>query len=191
LGNNPKYARRVELQCPAEQKESATIPIQEAWEAAGGHPGIKATKEDLIFALQTLNQVCDEADQLAPYNGANEKPPVFGRRWRLAHDGFGLQLDDNGPYVHIDDAISVLHTSLEQPVQEPVAWWIVSKTTDEEFVSVRPNDWSDINWEKHPIYTHPPRREWRGLTEEEIKGYKLCGLVRDVEAKLKEKNHHD
>jgi hypothetical protein len=120
LGNNPKYARRVELQCPAEQKESATITIQEAWEAAGGNPGIKATKEDLIFALQTLDQVCDEADQLAPYNGANEKPPVFGRRWRLAHDGFGLQLDDDGPYVHIADAISVLHTSLEQPEQEPV-----------------------------------------------------------------------
>jgi hypothetical protein len=64
----------------------------------------------------------------------------------------------------IQDAINN-QMALEQPEQEPVAWWIVSKTTDEEFVSVRPNDWSDINWQKHPLYTHPPRREWRSLSK--------------------------
>ena len=46
------------------------------------------------------------------YSGAGEDPPVFGRRWKLAVDGFGLQRDDNGPYVHIDDALSVLHESI-------------------------------------------------------------------------------
>jgi hypothetical protein len=59
-----------------------------------------------------------------------------------------------------------LRAALEQPEQEPVAWWIVSKTTDEEFVSVRTNDWSDINWEKHPLYAHPPRR--KPLSDEEL-----------------------
>lgn len=45
-----------------------------------------------------------------PFSGADEHPPVFGRRWKLATDGFGLQRDDmSGNYVHIDDALSVLH----------------------------------------------------------------------------------
>ena len=43
-----------------------TITIQEAWEAAGGNPGIKATKEELIEALRGLDEVCDEADTPMP-----------------------------------------------------------------------------------------------------------------------------
>lgn len=51
-----------------------------------------------------------------------------------------------------------------------------------------------------PLYTHPPRREWVGLTDEEVqtiwKDATGCGdpshddedLVRAIEAKLKEKN---
>ncbi len=39
------------------------ISIQEAWEACGGNPGIKATKAELIEALKQLDSVCDEADQ--------------------------------------------------------------------------------------------------------------------------------
>lgn len=38
---------------------------------------------------------------------------VFDRRWRLAADGFGLQRDDeDGPYVHIDDAVDLLSRAL-------------------------------------------------------------------------------
>lgn len=48
--------------------------------------------------------------EVATYSGADENPPVFGRRWSLARDGFGLQRDDaDGAYVDIDDALSVLH----------------------------------------------------------------------------------
>ena len=44
------------------------------------------------------------------FSGAEDMPPVFGRRWNIARDGFGLQRDDvNGNYVHIDDALSTLH----------------------------------------------------------------------------------
>ena len=49
------------LRAALEQPEQATVTIQEAWEAAGGNPGIKATKEELITALQLLDKVCDEA----------------------------------------------------------------------------------------------------------------------------------
>lgn len=37
------------------------VAIQEVWELAGGNPGIKATKEELVCALKLLDEVCDEA----------------------------------------------------------------------------------------------------------------------------------
>ena len=51
--------------------------------------------------------------KIVPFSGADENPPVFARRWRLADDGFGLQRDASGNYVHIDDALSVLHATIE------------------------------------------------------------------------------
>jgi hypothetical protein len=43
-----------------------------------------------------------------------------------------------------------------------------------------------------PLYTAPPRKEWVGLTDEEIAMYDKrlsgSGVARDIEAKLKEKN---
>jgi hypothetical protein len=52
-------------------------------------------------------------------------------------------------------AITALKAALEQPEQEPVAWMYVA--------SHEPR-----NRLKTPLYTHPPRREWRSLSEEEI-----------------------
>jgi hypothetical protein len=37
-----------------------SISIQEAWEAAGGNPGIKATRDDSLIALQDLDAAVDE-----------------------------------------------------------------------------------------------------------------------------------
>jgi hypothetical protein len=48
------------------------------------------------------------------------------------------------------------------------------------------------------LYTHPPRREWQGLTDDEISAlfplslrsdYKPYSFARAIEAALKEKNH--
>ena len=68
----------------------------------------------------------------------------------------------------IPDAITALKAALEKPEQEPVAYihrqgnhWEVS----ERFLS---DDEKARGWTEEPLYTHPPRREWRGLTEEEI-----------------------
>ena len=84
----------------------------------------------------------------------------------------------------------------EQPQQELVAWF------DKEFNSVR---WRanlrncDLA-DQQPLYTTPPRREWVGLTDEEIVElrheikvqllgtYKTEDIYRAIEAKLKEKN---
>ena len=218
-------------------KQPETITIQEAWEAAGGNPGIKASKEDLIAALQLLNQVCNEADQPEqepiPFSGADEKPPVFGRRWRMADDGFGLQLDDDGPYVHIDDALSVLHAALEQLKPEPRNAEEIAADFGREFAQTFSGERTKPQQEQEPValwhrsgdgyapvtleqshppepltldealaqgwrrfYAHPPRREWRSLSEEEIyplysepsSDAEMVEFARAIEAALKEIN---
>ena len=81
--------------------------------------------------------------------------------------------------------------------QEPVAWindggkgelwWYQSSKFDEEGNLIGPNP-DDI-----PLYAAPPKKQWVGLTEEEIEHIadseweEAC--VRMIEAKLKEKNH--
>lgn len=39
------------------------IALQEVWEAAGGHPEIKATKEEVLLVLNLLDQCVDEQDE--------------------------------------------------------------------------------------------------------------------------------
>ena len=87
--------------------------------------------------------------------------------------------------------IPALRQALAQPKQEPVAWvynGILHEFDPSEFAT------SEVT----PLYTAPPKREWVGLTDEELKP--LChewqiiygGYVRPfaetIEAKLKEKN---
>jgi hypothetical protein len=56
-----------------------------------------------------------------------------------------------------------LRAALEQPEQEPVAWqWLNTAHFRQKLpANAEPGAWN-------PLYTHPPRREWRGLTEIEI-----------------------
>jgi len=79
-------------------------------------------------------------------------------------------------------------TSIEQPEPEPVAWINWSALTG------KPR----LGWEceselaSEPLYKSPPKREWQGLTEEEIEAMGLCAAtkadIQDIEGKLKEKN---
>lgn len=39
------------------------IALQEVWEAAGGVPEIKATKEEVLLVLNLLDQCVDEQDE--------------------------------------------------------------------------------------------------------------------------------
>jgi len=78
--------------------------------------------------------------------------------------------------------------------QEPVAWWIPKA---EQFCIKQPGERPFAKaWE--PLYTHPPRREWRSLSEEEIEDMSVTGtdselrrqqFARAIEAALKEKNN--
>jgi len=81
--------------------------------------------------------------------------------------------------------------------QEPVAWFC--ELPDNKISIKIVGKPTEGNWK--PLYTAPPQREWQGLTDEEVEGYWdwedfQCGagrstileMVRDIEARLKEKN---
>jgi hypothetical protein len=97
------------------------------------------------------------------------------------------------------DAERALEAALEQPEQEPVAWMVY--TQDGKSVCVTDNPADFIEWRSFPLYTHPPRREWRGLKEweindgldqlptEDVCSWSFRKGVYFAEAKLKELNH--
>jgi len=94
-----------------------------------------------------------------------------------------------------DVAYEALRQALAQPEQEPVGY--VTIETISSWAKV-----PSIKWFKKPtqgpLYTAPPKREWVGLTDEEIEECKINGglphainwrlSVKVMEAKLKEKN---
>ena len=117
---------------------------------------------------------------------------------------YGFVLADyEGP---MEQAITALKAALEQPEQEPVAWMLALPDGRLERMSVTAFDdeaeemltRSISGCTMAPLYAHPPRREWRGLTEEEIDALLLTtsgavipfyqAMSRAIEAALKEKN---
>ena len=87
----------------------------------------------------------------------------------------------------------------DPPEQEPVAW--LDTFTDEVYSNSELDE--EAKKDLAPIYTAPPKREWQGLTDEEIfdladhygefkygdaQGHKRLEFARAIEAKLKEKN---
>jgi hypothetical protein len=99
-----------------------------------------------------------------------------------------------------DDAVKALRQALETE-QEPVCWtvadgWVYANDTSQIGTS------KEVNWQT--LYTAPQKREWVGLTDEEIDDlsylfqkidesnetwFDRLGFARAVEEKLKEKNH--
>jgi hypothetical protein len=112
---------------------------------------------------------------------------------------YGFVLADyEGP---MEQAITALKAALEQPEQEPVAWMVTDK--DGRHFIFRINKPVISEGETlAPLYTTPPRREWRGLSEEEIKNAVgasaefwatsalwIKSVARAIEAALRSKNH--
>jgi len=86
---------------------------------------------------------------------------------------------------------------VEQPAQEPVAWTLlltgehhgIIGEVGEKFIGA-PECYQRVN-----VYTTPPKREWVGLTDEEIHSLPeysedriIYRLIRAAEAKLRSKN---
>ncbi len=105
------------------------------------------------------------------------------------------------------DCVEALKAALEQPEQEPVAWMYVGLTFNNDMhgphLVWKPEHMDAMSAEKgvvaSPLYTRPPRREWRGLSKDE--SLKLWGMrsdgpsnteitsyARAIEDALKERN---
>jgi hypothetical protein len=99
-------------------------------------------------------------------------------------------------------SIKAIKTALAEPEQEPVAWMVY--TQDGKSVCVTDNPADFIEWRSFPLYTHPPRREWRSLSDEELTALGIIhsryqeesletggwfDFARAVEAVLRSKNH--
>jgi hypothetical protein len=100
-------------------------------------------------------------------------------------------LDEDCPItMRYRKAIAALKEQLAQPEQEPVAWINAEKRTFEWNGPVLWNTPTVAVLNNIPLYTHPPQRTWVGLTDEEIDEWtpEIHGVIRAIEAKLKEKN---
>ena len=94
--------------------------------------------------------------------------------------------------------IDVLRQALETE-QDPVLW--LKTWFDGSESALKTKSYAFADRELEPLYTAPPKREWVGLTDEEVSeiidreiGFNSCwgpeeAFARAIEAKLKEKNH--
>jgi hypothetical protein len=92
----------------------------------------------------------------------------------------------------IAKAITAVKAVLAQQDQGPVAWRSQNATPPGGFVIFQqyPQALADLGGEIEPLYTRPPRREWRSLSEEEIDRWtpEIHPVIRAIDQALKEKN---
>ena len=101
-----------------------------------------------------------------------------------------------------DREIALLERRLAQPEPEPVAWMTYESEhrlrSGGNHRGAVPVHQKSSREAKIPLYAAPPQREWKGLTDEEIKamrhmrdwtaGWTDIKYAREIEAKLKLKN---
>jgi hypothetical protein len=127
----------------------------------------------------------------------------FKRRW-MAVPPFGNKVNKatreavtlaHVPVLQLEEA---LRAALEQPEQEPFGYiWPTGRHPEFRYTKQMRDGVAGM-----PLYTHPPRREWRSLSEEEIKNAVgasaefwatsalwIKSVASAAEAALKEKNH--
>jgi hypothetical protein len=76
---------------------------------------------------------------------------------------------------------------------KPVAYINVEERKLEWATPIKWETPTVVKMDKVPLYTTPPKKEWVGLTDEEIKDILDCGRgglvdIKKAEQKLKEKN---
>ena len=92
-----------------------------------------------------------------------------------------------------------VHPECKKPEQEPVAW-LVQYSNKHEFVWGQKPQWIADAIGIEPLYTAPQRRDWVGLTDDQVsaiadqhpvEGFdpSIMAFARAIEAKLREKNN--
>ena len=104
---------------------------------------------------------------------------------------------EHGSEIGIVNAIEAIRTRLAQPESKVFGWLEIDDISEECFVQLEEKpDWGG---EWIPLYTAPQKKEWVGLTDEEVKILTTQNrtdfsrppyeeFYRAIEAKLKEKN---
>ena len=130
------------------------------------------TRDDIIkMALEAL-----ESDPVSHLGLVHRKLAITALRQAL------VDADDTSQ-ERVDEIVKDEH--------EPVAW---ANSFDLQNFDMKVRTGPDLN-HTVPLYTAPTKREWVGLTEEEISAVDwktnetLHDYARTIEAKLKEKNH--
>ena len=106
-------------------------------------------------------------------------------------DGGTVYLEDE-----LEASIKALAAARELRALKPVAWVSESEST-KQFVEGRPRRvwWECNTGVGKPFYTAPPRKEWVGLTDDEV--YEIANFCKDqpfnfyakeIQTKLNEKN---
>jgi hypothetical protein len=125
--------------------------------------------------MTTLREVAQQAlavMQTNAYAVANEAPHQDVMAYYEAIAALAEALTEEA-LQRLTDANQEIEAALEQPEQEPVAWCDIEE--DGTIHGLR--YWSEPGRREHALYTHPPRREWRGLTDQEMHGlYRRAGL---------------
>ena len=100
--------------------------------------------------------------------------------------------DPLSPTKRMNAITSLLQAIAEAEKQEPVAWMVYTQDGKSVYVTDNPTDIQE-GQRALPLYTHPPKREWLGLTDEEIKTIERNALTKQMailmtQATIKEKN---
>jgi hypothetical protein len=109
------------------------------------------------------------------------------------NDYSGYEISKHETHI-IDDAVKALRQALETE-QEPVAWM---HTTGTGHVYFRKKP-QDKVFNPQPVYTVPPKKQWVGLTDDDVIYFRSQATFCDefdaafmaelIEKDLKEKNH--
>jgi len=157
------------VDAPPPQQPAETITIQEAWEAAGGNPGIKATRDELLTALRQLDEVCDAApspkpavDALTTGAVAYTSPDRLARIAKNASHvdtmwGSALTLEGENVPLFLHPASEPQSDALTTGAVEPVARLHITATDEWPDIRVQVLNGADLQPEMSPIdvYTHP------------------------------------
>ena len=145
------------------------------------------TKDEAMKLAQDACPYFDKISKGAFYDGFITALDHFRGVRKLIEPDMGI---DRGAWSDVPDATKWVDELRgdEQPEQEPVAWMYVNRDGECEQIEYgKAIDDPSVTL----LYTAPPKREFVGLTDEEIDtvlGLGVFNAIRAVETKLKEKN---